>query len=83
MKDGIDNDEIDAALARLPTRDPDAIAAERVRLRARMALRTTPEGAFGQTLSRAWYVAEPWAVGATVVVVLTWTIERMAILLGV
>ena len=78
-----DSDDIDAALARLPTRGPDAIAAERVRLRARLALRHSPDGLVGQRLSRAWYVAEPWVVGATVVVVLTWTLERMAILLGV
>ena len=78
-----DVNDIDQALAKLPARGPDVIAAERMRLRARLELRRTPEGAFGQTLSRAWYVAEPWVVGATMVIVLTWTVERMAILLGV
>jgi len=70
------------ALAALPVRAPEAIAAERVRLRARLELRVRPRSPLARAFGHGWYVAEPWVVGAVVVVFLGWTLDRMALLLG-
>lgn len=74
----MDDQELVRALAALPPRPPEALVAERVRLRAKMALRRRPAGRW----ARAWYVAEPWVVGVLVVAFLGWTFERVALLLG-
>lgn len=82
MNDADKHDPMMRALAALPVRAPDAIAAERVRLRARLALRLRPASPVARALGHGWYVAEPWVVGVVVIVFLGWTLDRMAILLG-
>ncbi len=82
MNDVDKDDAVIRALAALPVRAPEAIAAERVRLRARLALRRRPESPVVRALGHGWYLAEPWVVGAVVVVFLGWTLDRMSILLG-
>lgn len=76
------DDALMVSLAALPLRAPDAIAAERVRLRARLELRTRPRSRLARTFGHGWYLAEPWVVGATVIVFLVWTFDRMSLLLG-
>lgn len=70
---------VDRALGALPARRPDAVGAERIRLRARMELagaaRATPWG-------RGWYAVEPYATGAVVIAFLGWTAFKLALLLG-
>ena len=70
---------VDRALGALPARLPDAVGAERIRLRARIELGRTPrQSAWG----RGWYVAEPYATGAMVIAFLGWTAFKLALLLG-
>jgi len=78
----IESDALMASLSALPLRAPDPIAAERVRLRARLELRRRPRSRLLRAFGRGWYLAEPWVGGATVVVFLVWTFDRMSLLLG-
>lgn len=70
---------IDEALGALPARAPDPVSAERIRLRARMALasatRPSPWG-------RRWYGLEPYATGAVVLAFLGWTALELAAILS-
>lgn len=78
MNDPRSEDGLERSLAALPRRPADAVVAERMRLRAKMALRRPGRS----TWARAWYVAEPWLVGVVVIAFLGWTFERVALLLG-
>jgi len=71
---------IDRALAALPMRVPDAVLAERLRLRARFLLRTPRRSPIARSIGHLWYRAEPFAVGATVLLFLVWTLQRVSIL---
>lgn len=70
---------LDAALRALPARMPDALVAERLRLRARLDLASARRR---HPLGRAWDVVEPFVATAAVVAFLVWSVQQVSIVLG-
>lgn len=76
-------DAIMTRLAALPQRPLDPVLAERIRLRARIAIRPERDGRHGALASRAawaWYRVEPVVTAGVVVGFLVWTFDAIAIL---
>ncbi len=73
-------DALTAALGALPERPLDPVLAERIRLRARIAIRPDRDGSFSTRAAWAWYRAEPVVTAGVVVGFLVWTFDAIAIL---